>query len=500
MLWEFLSGCRLTGARFAWWTSVLFVGVAAQFGFGQPVGPPAATKSDPLFSGQVRIPPGKQYITTLTSPAKYAFAKIAGNVQASGGAGNDIRVLVIKDQTILFDSGRRRSVVVSADCSEPGRYSLVIDNSFSLLSPKVVYGSISIVHSGMDATKMEALRQADLAYVQRATGTLNRLYHYLKADERAWATSQMTAVSAIRVRADLSINADASWASNTINVNRGVFQFADSVGEKGADVVAAILSHEMSHIFYRHPGYGASGQGAKGLFDELQGVTALDRLQEREADTLGIRVACQAGYDPGGMLLLMAKFAEMNPQARDFMQNHPSAIARYRYLQTEAANCLASRQKSGSQGIGDLSATGTITQQATEVFDEISHVWWMRSKTLSSVYAYAFLHEQDGLLSKVLTLRPDFNLSDVGTSLPGLSARLPDGRRFLIISGCRPHFCDTYSAVIGVATDSPFDAFLYESGTEGQHRVFGRDDHAVQALLKYVADSRSRIDTLIGAN
>jgi len=34
-------------------------------------------------------------------------------------------------------------------------------------------------------------------------------------------------------------------------------------------------------------------------------VTALDRVQETEADILGIRVACQAGFDPQGMLILM---------------------------------------------------------------------------------------------------------------------------------------------------------------------------------------------------
>ncbi len=59
-------------------------------------------------------------------------------------------------------------------------------------------------------------------------------------------------------------------------MNRGLFWLTDRAGEKGEDVLAAALAHEMSHIFYRHPGYGSSGQGLKGLFDEL------DRVQERK--------------------------------------------------------------------------------------------------------------------------------------------------------------------------------------------------------------------------
>jgi hypothetical protein len=293
-----------------------------------------------LFNGQVQVPPGKQYVITFSTRSNYRGARIAGNVQAAGGSGNDIRVLVATGQSIIYDSGRRRSVVMSVDFSRPGQYTLVFDNSFSLVSPKVVFGRISLVHWGVDVQKDLADREEAANRYQQAVSVLGRLYDALRSDERIWGTSQMLAPPQVRLINDRSINAAASWTDNTLRLNRGLFDFIERLGEKGNDVLAATLAHELSHIFYRHPGYG-SGQGLKGLFDELRGVTALDRVQEREADVLGIRLSCQAGFDPEGVLVLMQKFAEQDPSAGSFMKTHPSAVARLNYLQSEVASCQA---------------------------------------------------------------------------------------------------------------------------------------------------------------
>jgi hypothetical protein len=294
-----------------------------------------------LFNGQVQVPPGKRYQLTFTTRSNFRNARIAGNVQAQGGTGNDIRVFVVKGQSLVYDSGRRRSVVMSVDFSEPGQYVLVFDNSFSVVSPKLVAGMISLVHWGVNAEQNEADKQEAIAHYTQASGIMQRLYAALKANERDWGTSQLFAVPTIRLNNEISINAAANWTTNSIQVNRGLFRLTDRAGEKGEDVLAATLAHEMGHIFYRHPGYGSSGQGVKGLFDELRGVTALDRVQETEADILGIRVACQAGYDPQGMLILMRVFAQLDSSASSFMKNHPAAVERYNYLQSEAAKCQA---------------------------------------------------------------------------------------------------------------------------------------------------------------
>jgi Zn-dependent protease with chaperone function len=293
-----------------------------------------------LFSGAVQVAAGKRFLRSFTTQTNFKNARIAGSVQAQGGSGNDIRVLVAKGQSLIYDSGRRRSVVISVDFSEPGQYVLMFDNTFSLVSPKIVTGTISLVHWGVDEVRNATEQQIAIAHYRQATAIIQRLYAVLKGDEQILGTSQLLGVPTIRLNNEDSINAAANWATNSITVNRGLFRLTDKAGDKGDEVLAATLSHEMSHIFYRHPGYGStSGQGVKGLFDELRGVTALDRIQEKEADILGIRVACQAGFDPQGMLILMRLFAQLDGGASSFMQNHPSSIERVNYLQVEVARC-----------------------------------------------------------------------------------------------------------------------------------------------------------------
>jgi hypothetical protein len=300
---------------------------------------------DSLFSGSVPVPAGKRYVSSFTTRTNYRHARIAGNVQAQGGSGNDIRVLVLKGQGIVYDSGRRRSVVLSVDCSEPGSYTLVFDNSFSVVSPKVVTGTISLVHWGVDTAQNALDAQANAMHYQQATAIVQRLYAALKADERSWGTTQLVGVPHLIFRPDPTVNAAASWMTNTIYVNRGLCTLADKAGEKGQDILAGSLAHELGHIFYRHPGYGSSGPSIKGLLDELQGVTALDRTQEKEADLFGMRLACQAGFDPQGRLLLMRLFAQQDRTADSFMKNHPSGIERYNYLLAEAARCTDFQQR-----------------------------------------------------------------------------------------------------------------------------------------------------------
>src|SRR2546426_523438 len=133
-----------------------------------------------LFTGPVSVPPGKQWYTSFATRSNYRNARLAGNVQASGGSGDDIRVLVLKGQSIIYDSGKRRSVVLSVDFSEPGQYTLMFDNSFSLISPKVVSGAISLVHWGMNIEQDAADRQAAMEHYAQSFRVLQRLFETLK--------------------------------------------------------------------------------------------------------------------------------------------------------------------------------------------------------------------------------------------------------------------------------------------------------------------------------
>ena len=335
------------------------IGISARLAHGQDYGD-TQRHQEVLFSGQVVVPPGKRYTLPFTTRSNFKNARIAGSVQARGGAGNDIRVLVTKGQSIAYDSGQRRSAVLSVDFSEPGQYILIFDNSFSLVSPKVVAGVISLVHWGVDVEQNDADRQASMEHLSQASRIIQKLYSTLKAQERIWGTTQLFALPTIRLDNDRSINASANWSTNSIKVNRGLFDLTGKAADKGDDVLAATLAHELSHIFYRHPGYG-SGQGLKGFYDELRGVTALDRVQEHEADILGTRVACQAGFDPDGMLILVTTFASMDGSASSFMRNHPSGVERLQYLQTEASKCRTwqEQHRQSAVPIDDTRETGT---------------------------------------------------------------------------------------------------------------------------------------------
>jgi predicted Zn-dependent protease len=350
-----------------WWLAFA-VAAAALLASGQSVGSDPDRHEEPLFSGQVQVPAGKRHILSFTTRSYYRSARIAGSVQAVGGSANDIRVLVVKGQSIIFDSGKRRTIVMSVDFSEPGQYTLIFDNTFSLVSAKVVSGTVSLVNWGLDPARNAAERQKVAARYTKAVSIVRKLYDALKADERVLGTTQLFALPKVQLVDDGTINARANWFENALYINTGVFDFTDSAGDKGDDVLAAILAHELSHIFYRHPGYG-SHPGVKGLFDELRGVTALDRVQEKEADVLGIRVACQAGFDPNGMLILMSKFAASDPSASSFMRNHPSGIARLNYLQAEPAKCESWQAKGRGAQMNSQKAVegvaGTVVAQTT---------------------------------------------------------------------------------------------------------------------------------------
>jgi hypothetical protein len=319
-----------------------------------------------LFSGVQPVPAGRRFISTFTTRTNYRHARIAGNVQAQGGKGDDIRVLVLKGQNIVYDSGRRRSVVLSADCSEPGQYTLVFDNSFSVVSPKSVTGTISLVHWGIDTEQNAVDQQAASAHYHQIVAIIQRLYTTLKTNERSWGTTQLAAIPRIMLKPDPTVNAAASWVTNTIYVNRGLCTLADRAGEQSQDILAGSLAHELGHIFYRHPGYGSSGPSLKGLLDELQGVTALDRTQEQEADLFGMRLACQAGYNPQGRLLLMRIYAQQDQRASSFMKNHPSGIERYNYLVSEAGRCAEFQQRTAPQRT-NMEATITAVPDSTSI-------------------------------------------------------------------------------------------------------------------------------------
>ena len=315
-------------------TILLFPGEAQP-----PVGAPQSEVL--IFSGEVEVPAKAFYHVDFDTTSNFTRARLAGSVQALGGSGNDIRVLVAKDRTVVYNSGQRRTVVFSVDVSERAHYTLYLDNRFSLVSAKSVTGKVSLVAWNEDT---ERNSEEDAQAVARQTAVnliIQALYSSLVIDEQALGTRQLSGVPRVYIVKNQALNA---WtASGSIAVTSGLFNLAGGYGMEGAikasDILGNVIAHELSHIFYQHPGYGSTGSGARGLLDELRGKTWLDRTQEREADILGIRVACQAGFNPDGMLEFIRVVARMESGASSFMKNHPSGVERLNYLEGEAKKC-----------------------------------------------------------------------------------------------------------------------------------------------------------------
>src|SRR5260370_2102645 len=132
----------------------------------------------------VQIGPGKYLYVSFHVDVYLKRARLAGNVMAQGGGGNDIVVKVVKDGRIIYDSGQLRSIVLSIPLNEPGNYSLILSNSFSIISSKVVWGNVNLYSDGEDTAKTsdEIRKQALRESVSREI--LNRLYSTLQSNER----------------------------------------------------------------------------------------------------------------------------------------------------------------------------------------------------------------------------------------------------------------------------------------------------------------------------
>lgn len=133
-----------------------------------------------------------------------------------------------------------------------------------------------------------------------------------------------------------------------IYVTRGILALANDSSE-----LAAVLAHEIAHVVLRHAQARANRVAASGLVDKVitgvlggdvetdQGaahsrlaLAAFSQAQELEADSMGIRIAGRAGFDPNAaarFLSAMGRFANQdseNEQGGDFLSSHPSTPER----------------------------------------------------------------------------------------------------------------------------------------------------------------------------
>jgi predicted Zn-dependent protease len=122
------------------------------------------------------------------------------------------------------------------------------------------------------------------------------------------------------------------------------------------DELAAVIGHEMGHALREHARERISEQMGTGLLASvadmigsaygIQGIgklanTGLDlamtlphsRLQETEADRIGVELAARAGYNPHASVSLWEKMATLGgPEPPQFLSTHPSGETRLRDL------------------------------------------------------------------------------------------------------------------------------------------------------------------------
>lgn len=150
-----------------------------------------------------------------------------------------------------------------------------------------------------------------------------------------------------------------------VGVYTGLLKLASS-----DDELAIVIGHEIAHVTARHGAErmtidqgvqlfgGAVGgvaesrlspqasqlvKAAYGAGTQLLGVLPHSRLQESEADKIGLRYAARAGYDPRAAIAFWHK---MNAQAGGakgpaFLQTHPSSEDRIAKLEAELPSVIS---------------------------------------------------------------------------------------------------------------------------------------------------------------
>ena len=297
----------------------------------------------PVFNTRgIQIGAGKYFYVDFHVDVYLRRARLAGNVLARGGGGNDIVVQVIKDGRVIYNSGQLRSIVLSIPLDEPGKYSLILSNSFSVVSSKVVWGYVNLYSDGEDRarTNDEVRKQQQRETVSREI--LTKLYDTLKSNEREWYTRQIPVKPTIFVTRDAALNAHADVFRNSIYVDRGLFEAAESLAERTSisnakALLGGVIGHELAHIFFRHP-----GDRSRGLWGELTGALAIDRKQEQQADGLGTFLACQAGYGSEGLANYMRILIAQDGNRSDFGSTHPNSRGRIGMIEQVARRCPAS--------------------------------------------------------------------------------------------------------------------------------------------------------------
>jgi ribosomal protein L40E len=134
---------------------IYFSGLFSDSGGGLPFVPNQYKTS--ILSGSITINAGSYTYYRFSIPTGANNPTLSGSFTASGGSGNDIKVYVMSDTdftnwknghtaNVHYNSGQKTTDKLNVSLSS-GRYVLVFDNTFSLLTAKTVYGEIGVTYT-----------------------------------------------------------------------------------------------------------------------------------------------------------------------------------------------------------------------------------------------------------------------------------------------------------------------------------------------------------------
>lgn len=105
--------------------------------------------------------------------------------------------------------------------------------------------------------------------------------------------------------------------------------------------LAGILGHEIAHVARRHAATALEGKTGKPKPAEatlrLLFTEGLEKEKEFEADSLGMKYAAQAGYDPNGLYDALVKIREIEGKGKSvYFVTHPLISQRLAALEKAA--------------------------------------------------------------------------------------------------------------------------------------------------------------------
>lgn len=248
------------------------------------------------------------------------------------------------------------SVLLSACASTPtGRKQLVLKSEAALAQEGAK--QFAILREQMPLSK-------DQATVDYVACVANAIVDVLDGDDAA-----MYWELAVIERGD--INAFV-MPGGKISVFTGILDVAGNQHQ-----LAAVLGHEVAHVTARHSnerasaamvtgfgvdvaavllggGYARQTYGAQqglGTMTTLGLLNPFSRLQESEADIVGLEYMAMAGFDPRESIQLWQNMSEKNETSiPEFMSTHPSGETRIEQLVEHTPRALALFNEAKAQG------------------------------------------------------------------------------------------------------------------------------------------------------